>query len=107
MLKLLWPVAVSLTLSFALFCPVEVVSANQPGEMKFSRDKALRITRKQGGEPLYLSVPESVRIGDRAFLTGYRLTDDVAVYVPVSDIDLIEEYASVDSVRKKFNLEKK
>ena len=91
-------------LAVALFRPVEAVSAAPPEEMKFDKGKALRITRKQGGEPLYLSRPEAVRIGDRSFLSGYRVGADVAVYVPVSDVDLIEEFASVEALKKLYRV---
>jgi hypothetical protein len=107
MSKSLWLVAVAIVLSalaVALFRPVETATAAPPEEMKFDKGKALRITRKQAGEPLFLSRPETVRIGDRAFISGYKVVDDVAVYVPVSDVDLIEEYSSVEALRKAWRL---
>jgi hypothetical protein len=85
------------------FRPAESVSAAPPEEYEFPSGKALRVTRKQG-EPYYLSSPEVVRIGDRSFLSGYRVGEDMTVYVPVSEIDLIEQFATVDDLKKRYRI---
>jgi hypothetical protein len=91
-------------LAVALIRPVEVVSAAPPEEMKFDKGKALRVVRKGSPEPLFLSRPEAVRIGDRSFLSGYKVAEDVAVDVPISDVELIEEYPSADALRKAWRV---
>jgi hypothetical protein len=88
----------------ALFRPAAPAAAAPPEELKFARDKALKVTRRQAGEPLFLSSPGTVRIGDRAFLSGWKVGADVAVYIPVSDVELIEEYPSAEALRKAWNL---
>jgi hypothetical protein len=43
-------------------------------------------------------------VGDRAFLHGYRVDGNSAVYVPVSEIDLIEEFGSEAKLKAEYNL---
>jgi hypothetical protein len=87
-----------------LFRPVEPVSAAPPEEWSFEKDGAVRITRKGSSESLFLSRPKSVRVGDRSFLYGWRVNGDSAVYVPVSEIELIEEFSSVEKLKKAYRL---
>lgn len=92
--------------AFALFRPVEPVSAAAPEERNFEKDAAVRVICKGVPAGYFLSQPRAVRVGDRAFLYGWRLDGDAAVYVPVSDIELIEEYSSVERLKKAYNLPK-
>lgn len=105
--KPLWPVCVALILAavaVALFRPTESVSAAPPEEYKFAAHNALRVTRKQG-EAFYLSSTAAVRIGDRLFIAGQRVGEDMKVFIPVSDIDLIEELTSVEEMKKRYRID--
>jgi methylase of polypeptide subunit release factors len=84
--------------------PAEPVMAVPPEEQSFGKDAALRVICKGVPTGYFLSRPSAVRVGDRAFLYGWRIDADAAVYIPVSDIDLIEEYASVERLKKVYSV---
>jgi hypothetical protein len=67
--------------ALALFRSTESVSAAPPEDYKFAVGKALKVTRKQG-EALFLSSPDVVRLGDRLFLFGSRVEEDMTVFIP-------------------------
>jgi hypothetical protein len=87
-------------LATLLFRPTEPVAANPPPERSFPKDCGLRVTRKAPSEVYYLKYPESIRVGDRAFLYGKRVSGITYVYIPVSEIEGIEEYGNVDDMKK-------
>jgi hypothetical protein len=89
----------------ALSRPAEPAAAAPPEERQFGKDAALRVTRKQAGEAFYLTHAVSVRVGDRAFLHAARVGNPAAVYIPVSEIELIEEFANLDAMKKVYKLE--
>ena len=101
-----WPVVAFLlaALAVALFRPTEPVSAAPPEEQTFDKDVGLRVTRKGTGESYFLSHPKSVRIGDRGFLSGWKLEGASSVYIPVSEVELIEEFSSVEKMKKAYKL---
>lgn len=75
---------------------------NVKDEMRFEEADALRVVRAGNREPIYLHRPVTVRIGDRPFLGGVKVSSGVSVYVPTSDIDLIERFPSVDALKKVY-----
>jgi hypothetical protein len=84
--------------------PTEPAAAAPPEEHSFDSKAALRVTRKGPPDVTYLVYPKGVRIGDRPFLYGNVVGGAGAVYIPVSDIDLIEQYSNVDEMRKAHRL---
>lgn len=84
--------------------PAEPVAAAPPEERGFLEGAGLRVVRRGSAEPYFLTQAAGVRIGDRAFLYGRRVGAASAVYVPVSDVELIEEFADAEQMRKDFRL---
>jgi hypothetical protein len=91
-------------LAVALFRPADSVSAAPPEERTFERDGAVRVTRKGPSESYFLAHAKSVRVGDRGFLYGWKIGGTSAVYIPVSEIELIEEFSSVEALKKAYKL---
>jgi hypothetical protein len=52
-----------------------------------------------------VSAAASVRVGDRGFLYGWKVGGDSALYVPVSEVELIEECSSVEKLKKAYRLD--
>lgn len=73
------------------------------GGVPFAVGKALKVTRKQG-KVFYLSSPEVVRLGDRSFLSGLRIEENMTVFIPVSEVDLIEQFSSVEDLKKRYRI---
>lgn len=97
--------AVLLTASVvALFRPVEPVSAAPPEEYRFAVGNAVRVTRKQG-DAFFLSSPKVVQLGDRLCLFGSRVGEDMNVLIPLSDIDLVEQFNAVEDMKKRYRIE--
>ena len=89
----------------ALVRPAGPVSAGPPEEQSFEKGSAVRVTRKGSSEVFYLSNPKSVRVADRGFLYGWKVNGESGVYIPVSEIELIEEFASVERLKKVYRLD--
>jgi hypothetical protein len=84
--------------------PPEPASAAPPEERNFEPDGAVRVVRKGSSESYFLSRPRSVRVADRGFLYGWKVDGDSAVYIPVSEIELIEEFSSVERMKKVYRV---
>lgn len=91
-------------LAAALYRPSEPAAAAPPEERSFEKDGAVRVTRKGSSESFFLSHPKSVRVGDRAFLYGWKVNGNSALYVPVSEVELIEEFTSIEKLLKAYRL---
>jgi hypothetical protein len=88
-----------------LFRPTESVSAGVPEERAFAKGSAVRVVIKGPSESYILTDPSSTRIGDRGFLSGWKLRESTLVHIPVSEIVLIEEYPTVAALKKAYRLD--
>lgn len=85
--------------------PGGLVSAAPPEERTFLKDGAVRVTRTGSTEAFFLSSPGSVKVGDRGFLYGWKVGGDSALYIPVSEIVMIEEFPTVERMKKVYRLD--
>jgi hypothetical protein len=85
--------------------PAEPVAAAPPEERDFEKDGAVRVVRKGSSESYFLSRPRAVRVADRGFLYGWKVNGDAAIYIPVAEIELIEEFSSIERLKKVYRLD--
>jgi hypothetical protein len=94
----------ALAAALALTTVREPLSAAPPEEATFVKDAAVRVICKGNAAGYFLTRPRAVWVGDRAFLHGYRVDGSSAVYVPVYEIDLIEEFSSEAKLKAEYSL---
>jgi hypothetical protein len=88
-------------LAFAVFRGPEQARAAPPEDRSFAAGSVVRVTMQTPvQQEEFLSEPKVYRLGDRPFVVGRRFTSTALVWLPLSDVKMIEEFPNLEEMSK-------